>query len=181
MRKALIRGRQLLAQPSHCAVEVMEIEFPDAVEAVIVAPVLAGAVGARHDQPMQDRQKDGALDRELKTSSTQKLLDNGLAAGLAPQPIKQQRGADASAVETRCATVLQKRDDHRALRQTRGGASETIEIAARLDDFLAAEILDDALLGRAVRTDGFDQIDVGVRADSFLTEEHANSIRDITK
>ena len=50
--------------------------------------------GARHDQPMQDRQKDGALDRELETSSTQNLLDNGLAAGLAPQPIKQQRGAD---------------------------------------------------------------------------------------
>ena len=48
----LIRGRKLLAEPSHGAVEMMEIELLDAVDAVIVASVFAGAVGARHDQPM---------------------------------------------------------------------------------------------------------------------------------
>ena len=57
------------------------------------------AVGARNDQSMQDGQKDVVLDRELETPSPEKLLDNGPAAGLAPQPIKQQRSADAPAVE----------------------------------------------------------------------------------
>ena len=59
---------------------MMEIELLDAVDAVIVAPVFAGAVGARNDQSMQDGQKDGALDRKLETPSPEKLLDNGLAA-----------------------------------------------------------------------------------------------------
>ena len=155
---------------------MMEIELLDAVDAVIVAPVFAGAVGARNDQSMQDGQKDGALDRKLETPSPEKLLDNGLAAGLAPQPIKQQRSADAPAVEIRCAAILQNGKDHGALRHACGGTSKAVEIAARLDDFLAAEILDDALLGLAVLTNGLDQVDVGVGADSFLAEEHKYSI-----
>ena len=55
---------------------------------------------------MQNRQKDGALDRELETSSTQKLLDNGLAAGLAPQPTKQQRERLAGDAQDRLIGLL---------------------------------------------------------------------------
>ena len=154
----------------------MEIELLDAVDAVIVAPVFAGAVGARNDQSMQDGEKDGALDRKLETPSPEKLLDNGLAAGLAPQPIKQQRSADAPAVEIRCAAIFQNGKDHGALRHTCGGTSKAVEIAARLDDFLAAEILDDALLGLAVLTNEPNEVDVSVGANSFLAEEHKYSI-----
>ena len=123
----MIRGPKLLAEPSQGAAKVMEIKLPDAVDAVIVAPVFAGGVGARHNQSMQDGQKDGALDRELETPSPKKLLDNGPAAGLAPQPIKQQRSADALAVDFRCTPIIEDAKHHGSLGETRGGAGEAIE------------------------------------------------------
>jgi hypothetical protein len=43
----LIQGRQLLAEPSHGAVEIMEIELLDVVDAVIVDPVFAAVAEAR--------------------------------------------------------------------------------------------------------------------------------------
>ena len=176
MRSACSEARQLLAEPSHGAVEMMEIEPLDAVDAVIVTPVLAGTVGARHHQSMQDGQKDGALDRELETPSPKKLLDNGPAAGLAPQPIKQQRSADALAVEIRCAPIVKNGEHHGSLGETRSGAGEAIEITTGLDHLLAAEVLDDALLGRAVLAHALDQVNVAVGADSLLAEEHKYSI-----
>jgi hypothetical protein len=45
----MIQGRQLLAEPSHGAAEIMEIELLDVVDAVIVAPIFAAVVGARLD------------------------------------------------------------------------------------------------------------------------------------
>ncbi|HVR59833.1 MAG TPA: hypothetical protein VMT72_23755 [Pseudolabrys sp.] len=155
---------------------MMEIKLLDAVDAVIVTPVFAGAVGASHDQSMQDGQKDGALDRELETPSPKKLLDNGPAAGLAPQPIKQQRSADALAVETRCAPIIESGEHHGSLGETRSGAGKPIEITTRFDHLLAAKVLDDALLGRAVLAHGLNQVDVAVGADSLLADEHEYSI-----
>ena len=80
----LLRRRQFLAEPSHGAVEVMELQPRDAVDAVVVAPLLAGAVGAGHHQPMQDGQEDGALDGKLEAAIGEQLLEDRLAPGVAP-------------------------------------------------------------------------------------------------
>jgi hypothetical protein len=76
----------------------------------------------------------------------------------------------------RCAAVLDQRQNHRALRQASSRAREAIEIAARLDRFLAAEIADDVLFGLAVLANGLDQIQIAVGADSLLADEHGISI-----
>jgi hypothetical protein len=39
---------------------------------------------------MEHRKEDGSLDVELETSVPQKLLDDALAAGLLPEPAKDQ-------------------------------------------------------------------------------------------
>jgi hypothetical protein len=53
----------------------------------------------------------------------------------------------------------------------RGG--ETLEATGGEDRILAAEVLDDALLGAAVLADGLDQIEVGVAVDVLFADEHA--------
>ena len=135
-----------LAQPGHGAIEMMEPEIIDAVDTVILAPVLAGAVRARHHEAMQHSQEHRALDRELEPAPGQQILHHGAATALLPQPFEQQRGADAPTRHLRHAGVLDQRQDHRALRQSGGRARQAIEIAGGLDRFLAAEIADDALL-----------------------------------
>src|SRR5580658_3432062 len=44
---------ELLAQPAHGAVEMVQIEIGDAVDDQTMAPLLGGAVGAGVEQPMQ--------------------------------------------------------------------------------------------------------------------------------
>ena len=119
---------------------MVQIEITDAVDAIVVAPVLTGTIGARHHEAMQHGQEHRALDRELETASGHKPLDHGAATALLPQPLEQQRRADAPARHVRSAAVLDQRQDHRALRQAGGRARQAIEIAAGLDRFLAAEI-----------------------------------------
>ncbi len=125
---------------------------------------------------MQHGQEHRALDRELEAACGQQAFHHGAATALLPQPFEQQRRADAPTRQVRHAAVLDQRQDHRALRQPGGRARQTIEIAAGLDHFLAAEIADDALLGLAVLANGLDQIEIAVGADSLLADEHGISI-----
>ena len=177
----LLGLRQLLAQPAHGAIEMVEMQIVDAVDAVVVAPMLAGAVRARHHEAVQHGQEHRALDRELEAASEQQTLHHGAATAVLPQPLEQQWRADAPARDVGRAAVLDQRQDHRALRQAGGRARQAIEIAAGLDLFLAAEIADDALLGLAVLANGLDQIQVAVGADSFFADEHGISIPRIRK
>ena len=81
------------------------------------------------------------------------------------------------AVEIRCAPIVKNGEHHGSLGETRSGAGKAIEITTGLDHLLAAEVVDDALLGRAVLAHGLDQVNVAVGADSLLAEEHKYSIR----
>ncbi len=65
---------------------MMELQLVDAVDTVIVAPMLAGAVGTRHHEAMQHRQEHRTLDRELEAAPGQELLNHGAATALLPQP-----------------------------------------------------------------------------------------------
>jgi hypothetical protein len=47
---------------------------------------------------MEHGEEDGSLDVELIAASLQELLDNVLASGLSPEPLKDQCGADAVSV-----------------------------------------------------------------------------------
>jgi hypothetical protein len=50
---AVLIGRgQSLAKPGHGAVEVMELQAIDTRDAVVAAPLIAGAVGAGDHQPV---------------------------------------------------------------------------------------------------------------------------------
>jgi hypothetical protein len=56
--------RQLLAQPRHHPIEVMQIKPGDARDGVILAPAVRGAVGAAHEQTVQHGEEHSALQRK---------------------------------------------------------------------------------------------------------------------
>ena len=52
-------------------------------------------------------------------------------------------------------------------------AGEAFQAAGGEDGVLAAEVLEDALLGAAVLADGLDQVEVGVAVAVLFADEHA--------
>src|SRR4051812_45906185 len=161
----------------HGAIEMMQLQGFDALDAVILAPLLAGAVGAGDHQPVQDSEEDGALDGKPEAAAAEQLMQHRAASGVAPQAFEQQRRADAPAGELGSSALIEGGEQQGTLRQASGGARQPIEIAAAVDLFRAAEIAEDALFDAAVLADGFDQIDVGVGADALVPDEHGPSIR----
>jgi hypothetical protein len=119
----LLGRGQFLAEPGHGAVELMELKTIGALDAVTLTPLLAGAVGAGHHQPMQHREKDGAFDREAEATRRQELVQHRGTASLTPQALEDQRRADAPAAELRDGLVGQ-RDHHGALRLAGGGGDQ---------------------------------------------------------
>ena len=113
-----------------------------------------------------------------KQALGQQCLDHRLAAGLLPQPPEQQRRADALAGEPIGVAGLELRQDHGALGVAGDGAGEALEFTGGDDDLLAAEVLDDALLGAAVLAHALDEVQVGVAVDVLLADEHAELAAD---
>src|SRR5262249_48333913 len=80
----LLALRQLLTKPIYGAIEMMEFEFIDTIDAITLAPMFTRPVGARHHQAMQHRQEHRAFDRELETPPRNQILHNGTAPPLLP-------------------------------------------------------------------------------------------------
>jgi hypothetical protein len=76
---ALILRRQLLAEPSHRAIEVMQLEPVDAGDPVVFAPAIRRADGAADEQPVQN----GARDRDTARAT----LGEGLAVSAFPRSV----------------------------------------------------------------------------------------------
>src|SRR3954471_12571769 len=87
---------QLLAEPGHGPVEVVELEVVAALDLVVLPPLVGGPVAARGEEAMQDGEEDRPLEVELEAASLQESLDDPLAAGLSPEPLKDEGGADAA-------------------------------------------------------------------------------------
>jgi hypothetical protein len=72
----------------------MELQAVDTVNATVITPLLAGAAGAGHHQPMQDGEEDGPLEEKLKAAIGKKCLQDRAAAGVPPEPLERQRRTD---------------------------------------------------------------------------------------
>ena len=173
VRLAALGGVQLLPEPGHGAVEVVQRQAVHTRDGVVLDPLVAGPVGAGDEEPVQDGGEDGALDRELEAAAGEQLLEHRPAAGLLPQPLEQQRAADALAGELIRVAGGEFGKDHRPLGVAGDRAGEAFEAAGGEDGVLAAEVLDDALLGAAVLADALDQVEVGVAVDVLFADEHA--------
>src|SRR4051812_5649294 len=134
--------------------------------------LLAGPVRAGDQDPMQHGGEDRPLDRELEAPPGEEILEDRAAAGLLPQPPEQQGRADALAGEPRGVAGLDLGENHGPLGVTGDGTGQALKGAGRREGLLAAQVLDDALLGAAVLAHGLDEVEVGVAVDALLTDEH---------
>ena len=73
----------------------MELQTIAALDAVVDAPLVAGAIGIGEHQPMQDGEEDGAPDGKLETAIGKQLLQHLATSCVAPQALEQQWRADA--------------------------------------------------------------------------------------
>src|SRR6202043_3111011 len=92
----LILG-QLVAEPRHGPVEMMQFEPVGAVDAIVFAPTVGGAVRAAAEQAVQHGQERRALQRELMPAVTRQALDHAPAARLLPHTLERERRTDAPA------------------------------------------------------------------------------------
>src|SRR3954468_2597786 len=60
----------------HGAIEVMQRQLVRARDGVVLDPLVAGPVGTRGEEPVQDGGEDGALDVELEAAPGKQLLDH---------------------------------------------------------------------------------------------------------
>ena len=65
---------QLVAEPAHRPVEVVELEVVASVDLVVLPPLVGGAVAAGGEEPVQDGEEDGPLEGELEAASLEELL-----------------------------------------------------------------------------------------------------------
>jgi hypothetical protein len=90
---------QLLAQPGHSPVEVMQLQAVAALDLVVGLPLVGSPVAAGGEEAMERGEEDGPLDVELEVAPVQELLDDVLASGLLPEPLEDQGGSDAAGVD----------------------------------------------------------------------------------
>jgi hypothetical protein len=91
----LISG-QVLTEPGHRPVEVVQLQGVTPLDLVVRLPRVGGPVAARGEEAMEHRQEDGPLDIELEAASVPELLDGLLAPGPSPEPLEDECGSDAS-------------------------------------------------------------------------------------
>jgi hypothetical protein len=87
---------QLVTEPAHRPVEVMNLKILASHDLVVRFPRVRSAIAAGVKEPMQDSEKDGALDGELEAATMKQMLDHLLAAGLLPKSLEDQGRSDVS-------------------------------------------------------------------------------------
>jgi hypothetical protein len=175
VRLPTLHGVQLLPEPGHGAVEVVQRQVVHTRDGVVPDPLVAGPVGAGDEEAVQDGGEDGALDIELEAAAGEQHLDHRPAAGLLPQPAKQQRAADA-ATGNRAGRHLG--EDEAVLAVPGDGLQQAVEPATGGEQVLAAEWLEDALADAAAGfADALDEIEIAVAAGGLLDDEHGPVLR----
>src|SRR5262249_55183300 len=87
---------QLLAEPGHGPVEVVQLQGLAALDLVVRLPLVGSPVAAGGEQPVEDREEDGPLDVEPEAAAVQQVLDDPSPTGLQPQPLEDQGRTDAA-------------------------------------------------------------------------------------
>ena len=164
---------QLLAQPGHGTVEVVQGKAIALRDGVVGQPLPAGPIRAGDHEPVQGGGEHRPLDRELEGTLTQQLVEHRLDARVLPQPAEQQGWADPPADQPLRIAVPELRQHHRPLGEPGHRGRQAVELATRQHHLLAAEVLDDLLPGPGPLAHALDEVEVGVAVDRLLAKEHA--------
>src|SRR5262245_5841867 len=121
---------------------------------------------------MEDTQEDRALDGELIAATLEQLNDHTLAAGLLPEPLKDQCRTDAAAGVGRELALRMICQDQDRLGQTGAGDKQSIELTALPELVEPSQGGNDASPGAPVLPAVLDNLEVDPRARALGAEKH---------
>ena len=139
---------------------------------MVALPLVGGAVGARGEESVEDRQKDRALDGKAELAPAKFVFDHAAEAEVLPQFFEDERGADSphgSGAEAPGAMAL---DDADLLREAGEGLRERVEVAMGFEAVEAPQRGDDALPGLPAVAPVLDDLKVAARAGRLDADEH---------
>jgi hypothetical protein len=144
------------------------------LDVVVRHPLLAGTVGTRDYQAVQDGGEHRPLHGEAEATAGQHRLEHGLAAKLVPEAPKGQRRADAAQAEVRGALVVVERRKQQHLFAEAGTGGQQRGKAAVGGEFIgAADGGDDVLLDARALAAALDDLEVAGGTGCLEPEEHA--------
>ena len=120
---------------------------------------------------MQHGEEDGPVDSKREAPFGQELLEHCGAARLLPEPLEDERGAQAQGAHGGKLAALVRRHDQEFVGEAGAGAEQAVDGAALLQVVEAAEGSEDSLPRSAVVPVVGDELEVGAWAGLFGTEE----------
>src|SRR5512135_224111 len=171
LARLLVLG-QLLAEPGHGPVEVMQLPGVAPLDLVVGSPLVGGAVAAGVEQAMEDGEEDGPLDIELEAAPVEESLDDPLAPRLLPEPPEDQGGSDASGDDGRELSLGVSREEEDRLGQPCARDQQGVELATLLQLVESPQGGEDPLSGPAILPAVLNDLEIGAWSGGLGAEEH---------
>jgi len=163
---------QLLAEPGHGPIEVVQLQGVASLDLVVVLPRLGGPVTAGCEEAMEHGEEDGPLHVELEAATAQEPLDDLLASGLLPESLEDQGRADASSGDGGDLPPGMSREQQDGLGEPSPRGQQGIELAALPEMIESPQGGDDPLSGASVLPAVLDDLEVGAWSGGLGAEEH---------
>jgi len=130
----------------------MQLQALHPVERVAFAPDLGRAVAAGVEEPVEDRQEHGALDRELEAAVGEQPVEDSRKARLEPEPLEDERRPGAEGLGGSEPPLADRIEHGHLVGEACTGAQQCIELARLLEDVDAAERRDHLLANLRTHT-----------------------------
>ena len=169
--------RNLLAEPGHGAVEVMQLEPIGARDVVVLHPRRAVAIRARDQQAVQRGDEHGALDRKPEPALLQQIIENHADPQSLPDSAKQHRPADPLRRNRQCrsSVLVERADEQHLIGELCARSDQRGECSGGGQFIGAAEIGDDLLADGCSIALVLDDLHVAALAGLLQAEEHGGS------
>ncbi len=171
-RAVLLVFGKLLAEPRHGAIEMMQLEAVDAIDAIILAPAIGGAVRAAAEQAVQHGQERRALQREVMLARPRQAFDHAPAARLLPHPLECERRTDAPGRDRRPLAAVERVEHDCLVGEARPRAQEPLQLPALLQVLDPSERRDHLLAHRRALAPALDDLQIGTTAGGLFAEIH---------
>ena len=151
---------------------MVQIEIVGAGDAIVLAPAIGGQIRATTHQPVQHGKEHRALQREAMAAAACQGGDDALAAGLLPQSLEQQSGADAPHSNLWGIAGPRGIQHHRLLDEARTGAKQSIELSAGFELIQSTQCRDHPLANLIAGTVALHDLQVDAPLRLFAAEVH---------
>ena len=150
----------------------MQLEAIDAVDTIILAPAVGGAVRAAAEQAVQHGQERRALQREVMLARARQAFDHAPTARLLPHPFEGQRRPDAPGRDRRRLAAVERIKHDRLLGEARSRAQKPLQLPALPQILDPPERRDHLLAHRGALAPALDDLKIGATAGGLLAEIH---------